>query len=180
MNHRRGDVAGILVPAAFALKALDAAQHSHQPGELAAAGFAPDADAVRVDAVARGVGLQEAHSAFRIMDLRGERLDLREAIVDACDEIAAFYQREEGFFRARNARDLLLGEAAAVHPDDGGTRRRGRRQIKAVHQKRDIPALSVFNALEHGDAVRGEIDNLRSVSFRHKNSSPFRSFLILL
>ena len=38
----------------------------------------------------------------------------------------------------------------------------------------------IFNALEHGDAVRGEIDNLWSVSFRHKKSSPFRSFLISL
>ena len=87
---------------------------------MGAGAFAREADAARVDAVARAVGVKPRECIARVVDLRGPASGAHEAILDAGDgeAFAGEIAHEEG------PAFVAVFPAAAVEPHD---ERRGAR-----------------------------------------------------
>ena len=100
-------------------------------GQLPARRTAPDGDAARIDAIARGIALEEAHGGAHVIDRGRERRFLRQPIFQRGHDIAARGQvGEHGGEIAERAGlpRMAIHPAAAMHIDDqrqrGGSLRR--------------------------------------------------------
>src|SRR5206468_8229681 len=120
------------------------AGEAQQRDQVAPRAVAPRAYAVGVDVVRGGVGAQEAHGAFHVLDLRGPLVLWREPVVDRGEQVTPVAE-----LPAAHANRLLV--PARVAP--------------AVHEHRHRPGpvlagVGAINVHLQSDAARGAIGDV--------------------
>ena len=105
----------------------------HQLYQMAACGFSPCGDPLRIHMVLLGIGTQESHCCLAVLYLCRKRRSLAQPVVDAHRRITAPAQFRQFHRRQIFSGKLFVAPASAMYPDHGGQPLFCARRINNIH-----------------------------------------------